>query len=98
VAGWKAVEGRSIRQFVNHETAFEVLKQSGVEEAVLYERRPITLAATEKLLGKAKFRDLLSAHVITPPGKPALAPATDKRDPITRATAIDDFRETGGNE
>jgi len=99
VDGWKAVEGRSSRQFVNLDNAFELLKKNGVEEAVLYERRPITLAATERLLGKAKFRDLLSAHVITPPGKPTLVPVTDKREPITRASAIDDFKsETGGTE
>ena len=99
VAGWKAVEGRSTRQFLNQDDAFNVLKLSGIEEALLYERRPLTLAATEKLLGKAKFRDLLTAHVTTPPGKPALAPAIDKREAITRATAMDDFKtDDGGSE
>lgn len=99
VAGWKAVEGRSSRQFTSLDNAFETLKQNGIEEAMLYERKPITLAATEKLLGKAKFRDLLSAYVITPPGRPTLTPLTDKREPITRATAADDFKiQNGGTE
>lgn len=91
IPGWKAVEGRSTRQFTDMDKAFGVLKANGVEEAMLYERKPLTLAATEKLLGKKRFRELLTEYVTTPPGKPALAPSTDKREPITRATAADDF-------
>jgi len=99
IAGWKAVEGRSARKFSDQDQAFAVLKHNGIDEAVLYERVPITLAATEKLLGKPVFRDLLSALVITPPGKPTLAPAADKRAPITRLTALEEFKtENGGNE
>lgn len=91
IPGWKAVEGRSTRRFIDHDAAFTVLKTSGIEEAMLYERKPITLAATETLLGKARFKELLGAMVSTPPGKPALALETDKRAPITRQTAADDF-------
>ena len=93
VPGWKAVEGRSYRQFVDHDAAFQVLLQNGIEEAMLYERKPLTLAATEKLIGKAKFREMLADHIITPPGKPTLAPINDKREPITRETAVDDFAQ-----
>lgn len=99
IAGWKAVEGRSTRQFIDHDAAFSVLRQSGIEDAMLYERKPITLAATEKLLGKARFRELLSAHVNMPPGKPTLVTVTDKREAITRTGATDDFKiDNGGTE
>ena len=95
IPGWKAVEGRSTRQFTDQEAAFTTLRTDGVEEAMLYERKPLTLAAIEKLLGKSRFTTLLSTFIETPPGKPALAPEADKREPIKRASAKDDFAEEG---
>jgi len=83
IPGWKAVEGRSNRQFEDVDKAFEVLKSAGYDEAVLYERKPITLTAVESLLGKKKFSELLDSYVIKPPGKPTLVPESDKREAIT---------------
>lgn len=101
IPGWKAVEGRSIRQFTNQDEAFNVLLNAGYEEAMLYERKPLTLAATEKLIGKPKFAELLKEFVNTPPGKPTLAPATDTREAIKPITAEQAFgendKENGGN-
>ncbi len=97
VAGWKAVEGRAIRQWADLDAAFETLKTNGIDEAMLYERKPITLAATEKLLGKAKFKDLVGNFVNIPPGKPALVQESDKRQAITRPSAQDDFKEENTN-
>lgn len=82
VSGWKAVEGRSNRQFSDIDAAFKVLTGSGYEEAMLYERKPITLTAVEKLTGKTKFAKLLGPYIIKPPGKPTLADETDTRDAI----------------
>lgn len=93
IPGWKAVEGRSTRQFTDIDKAFEVLKSNGTEETMLYERKPITLTAVEKLLGKGKFKELLSEYVETPPGKPTLVPENDKRKPITQTTAEEDFKD-----
>ena len=98
VPGWKAVNGRSTRQFTNQDEVFKVLTGNGIAEVMLYERKPITLTATEELLGKAKFKELLSEHVTQPPGKPTLVPLGDKREAITRASAEDDFKNNGGNE
>lgn len=98
IPGWKAVEGRSTRQFVDHDLAFSVLLENGYEKALLYEHKPLTLAATEKLIGKAKFKELLGEQVNTPPGKPTLAVTSDKREALTRTSAQEDFKiETGGN-
>ncbi len=91
VPGWKVVEGRSTRQFTNTDEAFDTLKQNGIGEAMLYERKPITLTNVEKLLGKAKFNELLKDYVTKSEGKPTLVPASDKREPLKRPTAQDDF-------
>jgi len=85
IPGWKAVEGRSVRQFEDIDKAFEILKANGIDEALLYERKPITLSAVEKLLGKKRFAELLDPLVVKPPGKPTLVPETDKREAITNS-------------
>lgn len=92
IPGWKAVEGRSTRQFTDMDKAFEILKKNGIDEAMLYERKPLTLAATEKLVGKPKFKELLNDYINTPPGKPTLVIESDKREPIKMASAKDDFK------
>ena len=90
VPGWKAVEGRSNRQFENIDKAFEAVKADGYDEAVLYERKPIALTAVEKLLGKKKFEEVLAPFIIKPPGKPTLAPESDKREAITNKISADE--------
>ncbi len=92
VPGWKAVEGRSLRQFTDTDKAFEVMKAAGYAEEVLYERKPITLTAAEKLLGKKKFDEILSGYIEKPSGKPTLVPESDKREAITnKITAAEAF-------
>jgi len=86
IPGWKAVAGRSIRTFDDPDAVFDLLVRGGINEAVLYERKPITLTAVEKLLGKTEFEKIAS-HVIKPPGKPALVPMSDKREPYNSAAA-----------
>lgn len=90
--GWKLVEGRSTRKFSNQNEAFRLVQESGTEEAMLYERKPITLTAVETLLGKKKFNEILKDQIIRAPGKPTLVPESDNRPPITAgSTATDDF-------
>ncbi|WP_035295165.1 DUF2800 domain-containing protein [Brevibacillus thermoruber] len=93
IPGWKAVEGRGSRQYVDQDAAFAALKAAGIDEAVLYERKPLTVAQVEKVLGKAEYRKLLEEPglVKAEPGKPTLAPISDKREAITRPSAADDF-------
>ena len=94
IPGWKAVEGRSTRIFVDQDKAFEHLKNNGYDEALLYERVPLTVAKLEKTLGKKEFRSLLeeAGLVEKTPGKPTLAPLSDKRQAIVNApNAADDF-------
>jgi hypothetical protein len=94
VAGWKAVEGRGSRSFVNQDVAFEHLKENDIDEALLFERVPLTVPKIEKQLGKKEFRSLLEepGHVKKSTGKPTLAPVSDKRKAVTNVPdASDDF-------
>ena len=83
VDGYKAVEGRGSRSWTNMDAAFEAIIEEGTNEAMLYERKPLTLAQVEKLMGKAHFEDVAGEYVVKNPGKPTLVPSTDKRQAIT---------------
>ena len=90
VPGWKSVEGRGSREFTDLDTAFNKLKENGIEEALLYERKPLTLAQTEKVIGKKEFNDLVGDLIVKNPGKPTLVPKNDKRPAITNSVAAAD--------
>jgi len=95
IPGWKAVEGRSTRQFADLDKAFDYLKQNGVDEAMLYERVPLTVSELEKQLGKKEFRSLVeeAGLIEKTPGKPTLVPISDKRQAITATpSAESDFQ------
>ena len=79
VPGWKLVEGRSTRRFTDQDAAFKAMEASGIQEAMLYERTPISLTAAEKLLGKKHFAEVCGGYVEKPKGAPKLAPESDKR-------------------
>ncbi len=94
VKGWKAVEGRGSSDWTDGDKAFETLMANGVDESILYERVPLSLAKTEKVIGKKQFNALVGDFVVKNPGKPALVLETDKRKAITnQITAEAAFRE-----
>ena len=93
IPGWKAVEGQSDRTFTDTDKAFEICRQHGIEDALLYERKPLSLAGVEKLMGKKTFTELLSSYVIKPPGKPTLAEESSKKPPYHPVDAVADFAE-----
>lgn len=94
VPGWKAVEGRAGREWSNMDQAFAALQENGIPESLLYERVPLTLAQTEKAVGKAQFAELVGKYVLRKPGKPALVKESDKREAITnKITAVEAFKE-----
>ncbi|MBM7631127.1 DUF2800 domain-containing protein [Geomicrobium sediminis] len=95
VPGFKAVHGRGSRAFVDQDKAFEHLQNNGYDESVLYDKKPLSVAQLEKMLGKKDYRKLLEEekHVENSPGKPTLAPESDKRVAITHAPAAsEDFQ------
>lgn len=95
VPGWKAVEGRSAREWTDMDAAFEVLEKSGVApEEMLWERKPLTLAQVEKMIGKKDFQDTVGSYVAVRRGKPALVQEADSREAITnKITAEEAFKE-----
>lgn len=84
IPGWKLVEGRSNRTITDTDAAFHVLGQSGYNEALLYERKPLNLTALEKLCGKKHLTELIGDYIVKPPGKPTVVPAADKRRPYAK--------------
>lgn len=92
VPGWKAVEGRGSRAFTDTDEAVDTLIKNGIDESVLYERRVLTLAQTEKAVGKKAFGEIVGNLVVKNPGKPTLVEESDKRPKITnQPTAADVF-------
>lgn len=95
IPGWKAVEGRGTRDYVDQDKAFAHLKENGIDEALLYERVPLTVPKIEKVLKKHEFTSLLvePGLVKKSAGKPTLVPITDKREAITlQPNAAEDFQ------
>lgn len=98
VPGWKAVEGRGSRDWTDMEKAFEVLQGAGINRAVLYEEKPLTLAQVEKIVGKKDFTETVGAYVYKSLGKPTLVKESDKRNAITnKVTAAEAFKEEEQN-
>lgn len=87
IPGWKAVAGRSVRSFTDTDAAVSAVIAAGYDEALVYDRKPKTLAELEKLMGKKEFAEKLGSYVVKLLGKPTLAPLSDKRDPYSTAEA-----------
>lgn len=87
IPGYKVVEGRSTRCWTDQDKALDKLQESGVDRAVIYDSIPKTLAQLEKLLGTARFRELVGEFVTKPQGKPTLALETDSRKEFNSAAA-----------
>ena len=94
IAGWKVVAGRSNRTFSDVDAAIAAVIASGYDEALVYERKPKTLTQLETLMGKQPFEDTIGRFIYKPPGKPTLAPLSDKREPYNSAAS--DFAEAKG--
>lgn len=89
--GWKLVEGRSVRKYINEDAVAETVKNAGYDP---YEHKVLGITAMTRMLGKAKFENLLSSFIEKPTGKPALVPKSDKRPSINKAVqTADDFKE-----
>ena len=95
IPGWKLVAGRSIRTFTDQDAAIQAVIAAGYDEALVYDRKPKTLSELEKLMGKAEFAEKIGGYVTKPLGKPALAPASDKREAYSPAAA--DFAGVGAD-
>ena len=99
VPGFKLVEGRSVRTWTDIDAAFKFIVDKGLaDEALLYEKKPISLTACEKLVGKKPFAEQLQQFVHKPKGQPTLVDENDSRPSFDMATAkFDVINEKGEN-
>ena len=86
--GWKLVEGRAVRKYRNEDEVVRAVCEAGFDP---FEKKVLGITAMQKLLGKARFDELLSGLITKPKGKPTLAPDSDKRPAVS--TAKLDFKD-----
>lgn len=89
--GYKLVEGRSTRKFLDEKSVETAAKAAGYTD--IYNKSLITLTAFEKLMGKEVFKEVLGKYVTKPAGKLTLVPVSDKRPEVTVNTVNDEFQE-----
>lgn len=98
--GYKLVEGRSNRTYLDESKVAELLISKGLEEDKIYQPKKILgITAMEKELGKSDFATYLSPLIVKPAGKPTLVPESDKRPELSSAAnAANDFAEVLNEE
>lgn len=89
--GYKLVEGRANRKYTSDEEVAEAAKAAGYSD--IYKHSLIGIGEMEKLMGKDDFARILGHLVYKPQGKITLAPDSDKRESITKTTALAEFTE-----
>lgn len=89
--GFKVVEGRSNRKFLDDKKVEETLLDEGIKD--IYKTSLLTLTELEKRLGKEKFNELLANLIIKPRGRLTLVPVNDKRAKVDLETIEDEFKK-----
>lgn len=93
VPGYKLVNGRSDRKYSDQSEVTKTLLAAGFDYGDI--TKPIELlgiTAMTSVVGKKKFNELLEGLLVKSPGKPTLAPASDKRPAIAATSlAFDDI-------
>lgn len=84
--GFKLVAGRSLRKWGDESEAEKALIELLDQDA--YEKKLLTPAKAEKVLGKSKAKGIQDL-IVKPEGAPTLAPESDKRPSIS--ISVDDF-------
>lgn len=87
--GYKVVEGRSVRKWLNEGQAIKSLVDMGYEKTEVTNTKIKGIGDVEKMVGKGKVDHLL----IKPPGKPTLVLESDKRPAMGVEQAKKDFAD-----
>ena len=88
--GFKVVMSRSNRRFTDDAAVAAKAIAAGYDD--IYEQSLLPITGFERLMGKAKFQEILGGLVTKPPGKPTLVSVSDTRPSIGKS-ANDDFKE-----
>ena len=91
--GYKVVNGKSNRKWLDEDKVKSVLVLQGYEEGTYMKSSLEGIVAIEKLLGKAEFPKLLGELVVKPDGAPTLVSEKDPRPAIGIEQAKLDFKQ-----
>lgn len=93
--GFKLVAGKSSRRYGDQNAVAAELRRAGYKAGDIYKPKELLgITAMEKLVGKARFEELVGEYLVKPDGAPALVPESDKRPELnTAAAAAQDFEE-----
>lgn len=94
VPGYKVVEGRGSRAWVDELRVAQLLQEAGYSREDITETTLLSVAKMEKAIGKKKAAELLAEQIEKRAGSPTIALETDKRPVYDRkAEAMKDFEE-----
>jgi len=89
--GYKLVEGRSNRKWIDDvKVVAQLIKLKFTADQFMISKLA-GIVAIEKLIGKAKFPEVLGGLVVKPQGAPTIAPESDKRPAMGIEQAKEDF-------
>lgn len=78
--GFKVVEGRSNRKYIDAKVVIERLKENGFDETVIFKPQELLgITALQGAIGKPVFASTVEPLLIKPQGKPTLVLLDDKR-------------------
>lgn len=80
--GYKVVEGRSNRTWLDEDKVIEILENELFDRDEFINSKLQGITKIQSLLGKETFLELLNDWVIKPQGKPTLVPEADRRKPF----------------
>lgn len=89
--GFKLVEGRSNRTYIDEKQVSDTLKELGYTDHNIYNIKLKGITDMEKLLGKKDFTSTLGSLIIKPQGAPTLVKSEDKRAELN--SAQEDFKD-----
>lgn len=90
--GYKLVEGRSNRKWLDEKAVIGLLSLEGFTALHYMNSKLAGITAIEKLVGKKEFTPLFQDLVVKPPGRPTLVVETDKRPALGIEQAKIDFK------
>lgn len=88
IPGYKVVAGKGSREWKEESEVVSVLSGAGLpEEDYLTQPELLSPYQLEKSIGKKKVAELVGKMVVSVPGKPTIAPESDKRKPYSQKEA-----------
>lgn len=89
--GLKLVRGRSVRSYEKEEKVIARLREEGYsDDKILRPGNLRTITDISKMMGKAKFEEVIGPLLVKPPGAPTLVYESDKRAEMGSMQSLED--------